>query len=64
MAQIIQFVAKADRVEDDAEIDLITAVDVAIRDLRDILAAWGEDAARRQAEDCFHMLQQALDAVV
>lgn len=38
------------------ELDLLTAVDVAIRDLQDILRRWGEDEARRQASDCCEML--------
>jgi hypothetical protein len=62
LAQIIPFIARADRFADDSDIDLFTAVDVAIRDLRDILAAWGEEPARLQAEECRKMLEQALDA--
>lgn len=62
MAQIIPFVARADRAGDEPEIDLFTAVDVAIRDLRDILDGWGEEPARQQAEECHRLLQRALDA--
>jgi hypothetical protein len=40
-------------------IDLLTAVDVAIRDLQDIIRRWGEDEARRQASDCCEMLMAA-----
>jgi hypothetical protein len=36
MAEIIKFRSRADIAEDNCEIDLMTAVDVAIRDLRDI----------------------------
>ena len=36
----------------DGDIDLATAVDVAIRDLREILSCWGSDAARRRAQEC------------
>jgi len=62
MADIVQFRSRADLVDESlAEIDLETAVDVAIRDLRDILAGWGGEAARRQADECRRMLQRALD---
>jgi len=62
MADIVQFRSRAD-LEDEslAELDLVTAIDVAIRDLRDILAGWGGEAARRQAEECQRMLERALD---
>jgi hypothetical protein len=43
----------------DVEIDLVTAVDVAIRDLREILSCWGSDVARQRAEECELMLRQA-----
>ena len=41
------------------EIDLATAVDVAIRDLREILQHWGTDVARQRTEECEAMLQRA-----
>jgi hypothetical protein len=61
MAEIIQFpLRRADPDEDAApDIDLFTAVDVAIRDLRDIAGALGEDAVREQAEACRRMLERA-----
>lgn len=62
MAEIIQFRSKAQLAEDDDEIDLFTAVDVAIRDLRDIAARWGEESARAQAEECRLMLERAFAA--
>ena len=34
----------------DCELDLATAVDVAIRDLREILACWGSEAARQRGK--------------
>ena len=46
-----------DAVED--EIDLATAVDAAIRDLREILQCWGTDTARERAEECEAMLRRA-----
>ena len=49
------------RIDDsaDCEIDLETAVDVAIRDLREILTCWGSDNARQRAEECELMLRRA-----
>jgi hypothetical protein len=43
----------------DNEIDLATAVDVAIRDLREILSSWGSESARRRAEECDLTLRHA-----
>jgi hypothetical protein len=43
----------------ECEIDLVTAVDVAIRDLREILLCWGSEAARQRAEECESMLRHA-----
>ncbi|MFZ3360907.1 MAG: hypothetical protein WCA56_21785 [Xanthobacteraceae bacterium] len=43
----------------DTEIDLVTAVDVAIRDLREILGCWGSEIALRRAEECESMLRRA-----
>jgi hypothetical protein len=65
MGQVLQFPVAAWRgaVDDDA-IDLLTAVDVAIRDLSDIIVHIGMPAAREQAEACRDMLQSAFDAAV
>jgi hypothetical protein len=54
------------RVDDgaDGEIDLVTAVDVAIRDLREILLCWGSDIARQRAEECESMLSRAFSGSV
>lgn len=41
------------------EISLATAVDVAVRDLREILSCWGSEAARQRAEECELMLRRA-----
>ncbi len=63
MAEIIQFPlrhAEPDEGET-LDIDLLTAVDVAIRDLRDIARALGEDTVREQAEACRRMLERAFD---
>lgn len=50
-------------VDDTPEIDLVTAVDVAIRDLREIGAVL-EGVARSQAETCRKMLERALAAEI
>jgi len=48
----------------DGEIDLATAVDAAIRDLREILLCWGSDVARQRAEECEAMLRHAFSGSV
>jgi hypothetical protein len=62
MAEIIPFPARVEHAE--PEIDLLTAVDAAIRDLRDISLRWGEDASREQAEECRRMLERAFYAAL
>jgi hypothetical protein len=53
------------RVEPEVEeIDLLTAVDVAIRDLRDIARQIGELPARKQADECRQMLELAFAAAL
>jgi hypothetical protein len=46
------------------EIDLVTAVDAAIRDLREILACWGSERGRQRAQECETMLRRAFSASV
>ena len=46
------------------EIDLVTAVDVAIRDLREILMCWGSEVARQRTVECELMLRHAFCASV
>lgn len=61
MSNVIPFPVRVPACEAEPEIDLYTAVDVAIRDLRDIarrLAA--DDAGREQATECLNMLARAL----
>jgi hypothetical protein len=61
MSNVIPFPVRVPAYEAEPEIDLCTAVDVAIRDLRDIarrLAA--DDAGREQATECLNMLARAL----
>ena len=61
MAEIIQFPLRPLEPDESevVDIDLLTAVDVAIRDLRDIARALGEDSVREQAEACRQMLERA-----
>ena len=46
------------------EIDLATAVDVAIRDLREILTCWGSEVARQRTIECESMLRHAFGVSV
>jgi hypothetical protein len=48
----------------DGEIDLVTAIDVAIRDLREILLCWGSETARQRAEECELMLRRTFSLFV
>jgi uncharacterized protein (DUF1810 family) len=43
-------------------IDLRTAIEVAIRDLREIQTHWGTDLARERLLECQEMLQSVLAA--
>jgi len=62
-AEIISLCDRRKSAESDNEIDLHTAVDVAIRDLREILLCWGSEMARRRAEECESMLSRAFSGV-
>ena len=69
MAEIVQFRPRAStagrqELQEELDIDLVTAVDTAIRDLRDIVAAWCADSSLKQAEECRRMLEQALASAV
>ena len=59
LAEIIQFRSRPELAEENGDIDLMTAVDAAIRDLRDIVERWGEEASRLQADACRRMLEKA-----
>ena len=48
----------------DGGIDLATAVDVAIRDLREILLCWGSEISRQRAEECESTLRRAYSEFV
>ena len=45
--------------DDEPVVDVLTAVDVAIRDLDEIVSRWGSEEARRQACECRKMLARA-----
>ena len=64
MAKIIQFPPRAELSDEAPDIDLLTAVDAAIRDLREIAERWGDEAARLQADECRRMLERAFDAAI
>jgi hypothetical protein len=49
---------------DDIDCDMVTAVDVAIRDLREILQFWGSEGARVRAQECERMLARVLKNTV
>jgi hypothetical protein len=54
------------RVDDgaDVEVDLVTVIDVAIRDLREILLCWGSETAQERAQECELMLRRAYSGSV
>lgn len=66
MGNVLQFPVPRSRCAygEDSEIDLLTAVDVALRDLSDIIGAISIPSAREQAEACREMLQSAFDAAL
>jgi hypothetical protein len=61
-AQIIRLSDHKVASETELTIDLRTAVDVAIRDLREIQSCWGTDVARERLVECQDMLQKVLAA--
>ena len=64
MADIILFRRREEIEAADDDIDLLTAVDAAIRDLREISTRWEQEASKRQAADCLQMLERAFQAAV
>ncbi|TCR68519.1 hypothetical protein EV560_102348 [Bosea sp. BK604] len=66
MGQVLQFrVPERQPVKHEPlEIDLMTAVDVALRDLDDIIPHIFHDHIREQAEACRRMLQDSFDAAL
>jgi hypothetical protein len=63
-AEIFRFSDYRNDDSSDAKIDLATAVDVAIRDLREILSCWGSEVARQRAEECELTLRRAFSECV
>jgi hypothetical protein len=61
MSNVIPFKKPAAEPVPGSEIDLFTAVDVAIRDLRDI-AQGCDGRVRERADECRHMLERAFSA--
>lgn len=57
MGEVVAFRVPAPAAE--PVVDLLSAVDIAIRDLRDILKYWDKPAARQQAGECLQMLKAA-----
>jgi hypothetical protein len=61
-AEIIWLCDRRAKRETELAIDLRTAIDVAIRDLREIQAHWGTDLARKRLLECQEMLRSVLAA--
>lgn len=63
MGTVVQFRPRQQRqapiMVEDEDIDLMTALDVAIRDLRDIAGMCDRPEAREQAHACLSMLERA-----
>jgi len=59
-AEIIWLCDRRVEAEADLEIDLRTAVDVAIRDLQEIEAHWGTKLALERLSECRAMLRTVL----
>jgi hypothetical protein len=63
MSNVIPFRKRVADPGPEGEIDILTAVDAAIRDLRDI-ARGCDDEARKQADECRRMLEQAFRGAI
>jgi hypothetical protein len=63
-AEIINFGDHRVVHDTDVEIDLVTAVDVAVRDLREILSHEGAAQVRERLEQCEAMLTRAYFSAV
>ena len=59
-AEIIRLSEYRSVASEELPIDLITAVDVALRDLREIEAEWGSDQALERLMECKVLLRAAL----
>ena len=61
-AEIIWLCERRTKSETDLEIDLQTAIEVAIRDLQEIQSHWGTELARERLLECQEMLRSVLAA--
>jgi hypothetical protein len=61
-AEVIWLCCRQPQSDVELAIDLRTAIDVAIRDLREIQTQWGTDLARERLLECQEMLQSVLAA--
>jgi hypothetical protein len=61
-AEIISLCDRRAAAEANQEIDLLTAVDVAIRDLQEIHSHWGSELALERLAECRAMLRTVLEA--
>jgi hypothetical protein len=61
-AEIIWLCDRRAKADANLAIDLRTAVDVAIRDLREIEAHWGTELALERLAECRSMLRTVLEA--
>jgi hypothetical protein len=59
-AEIIRLSEYRGAAKEEPGVDLITAVDVALRDLRDIEAGWASDQALERLIECKVFLRAAL----
>jgi hypothetical protein len=59
-AVIIRLCDRRAETDIDLDVDLHTAVDVAIRDLQEIEAHWGTERALERLAECRSMLREAL----
>ena len=61
-AEVIWLCDRQAKSETELAIDWRTAIDVAIRDLREIQTHWGTDLARERLLECEEMLRSVLAA--
>jgi hypothetical protein len=59
-AEIIWLCDRAPKADFDLAIDLRTAIDVAIRDLKEVQSHWGSEQARERLLECEAMLREVL----
>jgi hypothetical protein len=62
MAEVIPFPLRVASPDEEGEIDIMTAVDAAIRDLRDIARTMDVELSRARADETRAMLERAFAA--